>query len=91
MQQIARLVIFIALSLPLQLFAQSEATLIFLTLQPSARLASMGNASVASATHEPFDAYFNPAHLGMAAFENQLKVDFALRRELLANFFIDSP
>lgn len=67
--------------------AVSEAGVLFLLIQPSARANSMAGASVASAQHDALLVAFNPAHLGFAAFERSFSLEFYPQKNKMG--FID--
>lgn len=56
--------------------AVSEAAALFLLIQPSVRANGMAGTSVASLNHGALSIAFNPAHIGIAAFERSVNLEF---------------
>ncbi len=57
-------------------FAQGEAALPFLLLQPSPSLTAMGQTGTALPTNDPFGFVWNPAQLGYTSLHNNLSFIF---------------
>ncbi len=64
------------LAQPPQVHAVSEAAVLFLLIQPSVAANGMAGVSVAGFDHGPMLMTFNPAHAGLAAFDQKFAGEF---------------